>query len=166
MEEVVVVGAGVTGLTTALLLARAGYRVQVWAEKRGMAPSNWIWEYPPYNVTGQPASTSGLASPLDISDNEIQRVENLANDWARRSYFEFLRLATEQPSSSVQTLPVINLSRNAEMRLNPGRDFLLEYRTGEEALQTARDTLWKEQPCPLVYADAESYTAPGSHLLC
>ena len=51
LPDVVVLGGGVSGLTSALMLLRAGFKhVTVWTDKFGMAPPNWVWEFPPYHV--------------------------------------------------------------------------------------------------------------------
>ncbi|RJO69292.1 FAD-binding oxidoreductase [Nocardia panacis] len=69
-KDVLVLGAGVIGLTTAVCLARAGHRVRVWAE------------LPPERTTS--AVASGIWGPRE-------RPRELA--WSRISFAEFSRLA-------------------------------------------------------------------------
>ena len=47
--HVVVLGLGVSGLTTAALLLEAGCSVELWGESQGQAPPHALWECPPYH---------------------------------------------------------------------------------------------------------------------
>ncbi|WP_338763945.1 FAD-dependent oxidoreductase [Nocardia vulneris] len=88
-DDVLVLGAGVIGLTTAVCLAEAGHRVRVWAE------------LPPRQTTS--AVASGLWGPGHTP-------RDLA--WSRVSFAELARLA-EEPASGVhfeRGLQVSNLS--------------------------------------------------------
>lgn len=88
-DDVLVLGAGVIGLTTALCLAQAGHRVRVWAE------------LPPRQTTS--AVASGLWGPGYTPRDRA---------WSRVSFAELTRLAAE-PASGVhfeRGLQVSNLS--------------------------------------------------------
>ena len=162
-------GGGVTGLTTALQLARAGYAVQLWADKRGMAAPNWIWEFPPYNVAGMISqcrrcadSLAGVASSgpprfCNPDPQVVQQAEERAMRWARESYPEFVRLASEAPAADVHLVPVFNMLKHRNLPVNPGADFLIEYQHGPPALEAAK------AHTALEYNDAECYMAPGCH---
>jgi D-amino-acid oxidase len=87
--HVLVVGAGVVGLTTALVARRAGYRVTVVAD--AFAPdltsvvAGALWEWPPA-VCGQ-----------HRDEESLER----SKDWAVRSYRVFAELAASSPEAGV-----------------------------------------------------------------
>lgn len=76
MDEVIVVGGGVSGLTTAVLLAERGMNVRVWSRDRDERTASGI--------------SGGLCWPYRIEPQEK------ALDWAVRSFRNFAWLA-EQP---------------------------------------------------------------------
>ena len=78
--ETLVIGGGVSGLTCALLLQRAGHRVTVRAR-----------EWPPHIVSSVAAA---IWQPYSVSHPR-------ADGWALRSLAEFMRLAEEAPESGV-----------------------------------------------------------------
>ena len=98
MQSVAVIGAGVSGLTTALVLADRGYRTAILAEKLGPGTTSFaaaaIWY--PYDV-GPAAS---------------------AIAWALKSYDRLLRL-THDPTSGVSMLELRRYSRTGEIEI-PG----------------------------------------------
>ena len=136
-ERVVVLGGGVTGLTSALMLARANFNVEVWQSARGMAPPNWVWEYPPYHV----------------------EPEEAALRWARVSFSSFSTLARQEPESHVHMTPVIVLSTE-RLPPNPGKSFLPHFKEGGAALQEARRLVWGKEEPRRKYTDAVHYHAP------
>ena len=91
--DALVLGSGVTGLTTALRLLRAGHRVVIWTRERwpdtvsSVAAATWV----PYAVGGA---------------NMLQ--------WSAESLAEFKRLAREEPASGVMVRPFYYLSRHEE----------------------------------------------------
>ena len=136
MPQVLIVGGGVSGLTSSLQLARAGYDVEIWQTARGMAPPNWLWEYPPFHVEPQ----------------------EKAREWARVSLEEFMRLATVA-QSNVHMLPVIMLGSKM-LEPNPGQDFLPNFKAGPEAMAEAHRLLWSAGTSPRPYVDAWMHDAP------
>jgi D-amino-acid oxidase len=143
-STVVVLGGGVTGLTTALALLKRGVcGVEVWRASRGMAPPNWIWEYPPFAV--EPAEK--------------------ALRWAANTLAELHAAATE-PDSGVFVIPLVNLLR--EPLQAPGDDRADvytrhggRYLTGEEALAEAKRLVWPELAArPAAFVDAEVCDVP------
>jgi D-amino-acid oxidase len=136
-QRVVVLGGGVNGLTCALQLLRAGYDdVVVWAEARGMAPPNWVWEYPPYHV----------------------EPEEAALRWARVTFDAFVQL-TAVPESHCHMIPVLVLGKD-KLPPNPGKEFLPAFMEGSNALEEAHRLLWAEYPTARKYTDANHYLAP------
>ncbi|ACC39915.1 FAD-dependent oxidoreductase [Mycobacterium marinum] len=76
-----VIGAGVSGWTTALVLARCGWRVVVVADRFGIDPASMVtdvlWQWPP--------------SVSDCHDNQTVLTRSVT--WAQDSYTSFCRLA-------------------------------------------------------------------------
>jgi glycine/D-amino acid oxidase-like deaminating enzyme len=142
-DKVVVIGGGVSGLTTALVLLRNGIpRVEVWTDARGMAPPNWIWEYPPYNV--EPRES--------------------AMRWARESLPEFIELALREEDSGVHLIRIIDVAEET-CRTHEGSEVLSEhfpYNTGKSAIDEAYELLWADdmRRDEVKYTDAVVYTAP------
>ncbi|MGV9773273.1 FAD-dependent oxidoreductase [Streptosporangium sp. NPDC003464] len=104
-EKVLVVGAGVSGLTTALCLAREGFRVTVIAEK--FAPeivsvvAGALWEWPPA-VCGYHHDQISLARSKEWCVTSYGMFEELARARVpgvamRRSNFYFRRPVDESP---------------------------------------------------------------------
>ena len=153
--DAVVLGGGVTGLTSALQLARAGYAVQIWTDKRGQACPNWVWQYPPYNVAG--VASTGSDHYRNPDPQMVEDAQRRAMRWARESYPELVRLSQEEPAAEVHMVPVFMLARYKKLPVNPGRDWLVGYKLGPEALDAAREHT------PIQYADAELYVAPSCH---
>lgn len=89
-----VVGAGVTGLTSALVLARRGWRVTLIADRFGpdtvSAVAGALWEWPP-SVCGRHHDQAVLARSAD---------------WAMRSYRRFAQLAAD-PHTGVSLRPAV-----------------------------------------------------------
>lgn len=83
--SILVIGAGVVGLTSAVCLARAGFRVTVVADR--FAPditsvvAGALWEWPPA-VCGQHQDFSSLARPKSWSATSYRVFEVLARDSA------------------------------------------------------------------------------------
>lgn len=103
--KVLVVGAGVSGLTTALCLAREGFRVTVVAER--FAPeivsvvAGALWEWPPA-VCGYHHDQISLARSKDWCVTSYRMFDELARAKApgvamRRSNFYFSRPVEESP---------------------------------------------------------------------
>src|SRR5215510_282350 len=88
VEPVVVVGAGVSGLTTAICLAEAGFDVRVWAAD------------PPRHTT------SMVAGALWGPSFQEPVAKTLA--WTRRSLRDFTVLARD-PRSGVRMAPVLTV---------------------------------------------------------
>ncbi|HVX10702.1 MAG TPA: FAD-dependent oxidoreductase [Pirellulales bacterium] len=90
---VLVIGAGVSGLTSALCLARAGFRVTLVADRFAPAVTSVVagalWEWPPA-VCGQHQDTESLRR---------------AKEWSETSYHTFTGLARE-PQTGVFLRPV------------------------------------------------------------
>lgn len=90
-----VIGAGVSGWTTALVLARQGWRVTVIAERFGShtvsTVAGALWEWPP-SVCGR--------------HHDDQAVLERSADWAMRSYECFTRLAAD-PRTGVSLRPTV-----------------------------------------------------------
>ncbi|QKW10221.1 FAD-binding oxidoreductase [Streptomyces sp. NA04227] len=86
--EVVVVGSGVIGLTTALTLARRGYRVRVWtrepAEETTSAVAGALWW--PYRI----------------------EPEERAGPWSLESLAEYVRLAGRPEETGVRMVPGVH----------------------------------------------------------
>ncbi len=97
MRAALVLGAGVSGLTTALTLVRRGLRVVVMSER--FAPDNTssvagaLWEYPP-------AVCGAFRDPVQL---------RRAKTWAALSYDRFLDLARD-PNTGVAVRPAYFLS--------------------------------------------------------
>lgn len=89
-----VVGAGVSGLTTALVLARQGWRATVAADRFGSGTVSTVagalWEWPP-SVCGHHHDQAVLARSAD---------------WAMRSYRRFAQLAAN-PHTGVSLRPAV-----------------------------------------------------------
>jgi glycine/D-amino acid oxidase-like deaminating enzyme len=139
-----VLGGGVSGLTTALTLLRKEIcSVEVWFDARGMAPPNWVWEYPPYNVEPKESALR----------------------WARESLPEFIGLAQQTNNSSgVHLIRVVDVAKET-CRTHEGSDVLSEhfpYNTGKAALDEAYELLWAQDMHrdDVKYDDAVVYTAP------
>jgi D-amino-acid oxidase len=88
---VVVVGAGVVGLTCALRLAEAGYRVRVVARER----------------LGATTSSAAAAMWFPYRAYPFERVLG----WAQASYQEFVRLAPDEPGAGVLVRAGVELQR-------------------------------------------------------
>jgi D-amino-acid oxidase len=91
MRDVIVIGSGVSGLTTAVQIAEAGLAVTIWTaeppEETTSAAAGAIWG--PY-----------LVEPLDK-----------VLDWSRRSLTEFIALA-DQPDTGVRMISGIEAARH------------------------------------------------------
>ncbi|OCB39227.1 amino acid oxidase [Mycobacterium malmoense] len=89
-----VVGAGVSGWTTALVLARRGWRVVVAADRFGVdtvsTVAGALWEWPP-SVCGR---------------HHDQSVLGRSAEWAQYSYIRFARLAAD-PRTGVSLRPAV-----------------------------------------------------------
>lgn len=89
-----VIGAGVNGWTTALVLARRGWRVVVVADRFGVdtvsTVAGALWEWPP-SVCGR---------------HHDQSVLGRSAEWARYSYIRFARLAAD-PRTGVSLRPAV-----------------------------------------------------------
>lgn len=89
-----VIGAGVSGWTTAVVLARRGWRVVVVADRFGTdtvsTVAGALWEWPP-SVCGRHHGQAVLARSAD---------------WARHSYLRFARLAAD-PRTGVSLRPAV-----------------------------------------------------------
>ncbi|OBH22005.1 FAD-dependent oxidoreductase [Mycobacterium sp. E3247] len=89
-----VIGAGVSGWTTALVLARRGWRVVVAADRFGVdtvsTVAGALWEWPP-SVCGR---------------HHDQSVLGRSAEWARYSYIRFARLAAD-PRTGVSLRPAV-----------------------------------------------------------
>ena len=182
---VIVLGGGVSGLTSALVLQRSGrFRVQLWRRVRGMAPPNWVWEYPPYNVQPEAAAMRWARESFDeFSALATRRARYEASMAASTAAADRIG-ATRAPGDAhdgevpppVHMVPVITLKREAGTIVpNPGRKFLAArgpYLTGAAALRYCRDTIWAPlaggarqqqgaggRECP-PYGDALVYVAP------
>lgn len=92
--KALIVGAGVTGLTTALVLARNGWRVAVASDRFGSdtvsTVAGALWEWPP-SVCGR---------------HHDQAVLTRSTDWAVRSYRHFAQLAAN-PHTGVSLRPAV-----------------------------------------------------------
>jgi D-amino-acid oxidase len=91
-SPVVVVGAGVVGLTCALRLAEAGYGVRVLARER------------------LGATTSSVAAAMWFPYRAFPFDRVLG--WARASYDEFMRLAADEPAAGVVVRAGVELQRD------------------------------------------------------
>lgn len=93
-QGVVVIGAGVSGLTTALVLARRGWRVTVLADAFGAdtvsTVAGAVWEFPP-SVCGRHHDQAVLARSAG---------------WAMTSYHRFAQLAAN-PHAGVSLRPAV-----------------------------------------------------------
>ena len=89
-----VIGAGVSGWTTALVLARRGWRVVVIADRFGVdtvsTVAGALWEWPP-SVCGR---------------HHDEAVLGRSAEWARYSYIRFARLAAD-PRTGVSLRPAV-----------------------------------------------------------
>ncbi|MET7640066.1 FAD-dependent oxidoreductase [Streptomyces sp. NPDC005438] len=90
MDEMIVVGAGVIGLTTAVVLAERGVPVRVWARETETAPRSGV---PVSSVAG------GLVWPY-----RIEPVEQ-ALDWSIRSFRTFSWLSERYVETGVRLMP-------------------------------------------------------------
>ncbi|KAL5320608.1 hypothetical protein ACEPPN_011418 [Leptodophora sp. 'Broadleaf-Isolate-01'] len=106
MAKIVVVGAGVSGLTTALLLSRAGYNVTILAKHM---PGDYDIEY-----------TSPWAGA-----NYMPHAHKVANEaevqWERNSWPELKRLAEEVPEAGIHFQECINYHRNKDDNTPSGK---------------------------------------------
>ena len=104
-KSVLVIGAGVIGLTSALSLARKGFRVTVVADR--FAPrvtsvvAGALWEWPPA-VCGQHQNTKSLARAKNWSETSLGVFEELARDpatgvFVRPVTFYFKDLIRQNP---------------------------------------------------------------------
>jgi D-amino-acid oxidase len=97
-SKVVVIGAGVVGLTTALCARRAGYRVVIVADRFApnvtSALAGALWEWPP--------ATSGH----HCDEISLER----SKSWCMTSYIRFQRLA-EDPRTGVHIGPAVHYFR-------------------------------------------------------
>ncbi len=93
-RSALVVGAGVSGYTTAVVLARRGWRVTVVADRFGAdtvtTVAGALWEWPP-SVCGR---------------HHDQAVLTRSADWAMRSYRRFAQL-TAEPRTGVSLRPAV-----------------------------------------------------------
>ncbi|XP_033112020.1 probable D-amino-acid oxidase [Anneissia japonica] len=93
MTSVLVVGAGVIGLTSALELLNAGYKVTIIADHFNEAPKTYmtsevagaLWEWPPA-VCGRHTNESSLKS---------------SKRWCMVSYWKFIQLASEERGTGI-----------------------------------------------------------------
>ncbi|MEU2718602.1 FAD-dependent oxidoreductase [Streptomyces sp. NPDC007205] len=89
-SAVLVIGGGVSGLTTSLVLARRGHRVRLLAassaEQTVSTVAGALWEFPPA-VCGQ------HGNPLSLSRSKA---------WCVSSYQEFERIASQGPQTGVR----------------------------------------------------------------
>lgn len=92
--RILVIGAGVSGLTTSLCLQRAGFQVTLIAEKFGLdivsTVAGALWEYPPA-VCGHHRDEASLAR---------------SKRWSMHSYERFFQLAKES-STGVKIVPSV-----------------------------------------------------------
>lgn len=88
-EEVVVIGAGVSGLTTALCLVEAGWRVRVWAAESPLD------------------TTSVVAGALWGPSFQEPMAKTTA--WTNRSLLDFTRLAAD-PATGVRMAPALSVT--------------------------------------------------------
>lgn len=97
-----VIGAGVSGWTTALILARRGWRVIVAADRFGIdtvsTVAGALWEWPP-SVCGR---------------HHDQAVLDRSADWAQRSYVRFAQLAADHRTGVSLRPAVFYFSRPIE----------------------------------------------------
>jgi len=91
-----VVGAGVSGLTTALELSRAGFDVEIVAAER-------------------PEHTTSLAAGAIWGPYLVQPLDKV-RQWSAKSLEVFDRLAIEEPSSGVRITTGIEASRIPQSR--------------------------------------------------
>ncbi|MGK3979439.1 FAD-dependent oxidoreductase [Sorangium sp. So ce118] len=94
-QRITVVGAGVIGLTTAVVLQRDGHRVQVIAAERG------------------DRTTSAVAAALwfPFRADPPERV----NAWARKSLDELTRIAREHPEAGVDLLTCLDAADGTQL---------------------------------------------------
>jgi D-amino-acid oxidase len=97
-EQAVVVGAGVSGLTTAACLAEAGWTVQVWAAE------------PPHSTTSMVAGAMWGPS--------FQQPMAKTMSWTNRSLEDFVALARD-PSTGVRMAPALTVGGPASDEIPP-----------------------------------------------
>eukprot|EP00397_Hematodinium_sp_SG-2012_P051805 GEMP01060931.1.p1 GENE.GEMP01060931.1~~GEMP01060931.1.p1 ORF type:complete len:318 (+),score=91.28 GEMP01060931.1:304-1257(+) len=124
-----VVGGGVSGLTTAVLLLEKGYDVEVFAKSRGMAPYTALFELPPF-------LTGGSQAQMD--------------DWARATRKELQKFKLERRDFVAETRHV-RLSRK-KLPPHPNMGEMIDYKEGHAAFADIR--LRPDHP----YTDAMSFT--------
>jgi D-amino-acid oxidase len=97
-SKILVIGAGVVGLTTALCARRAGYRVVVVADR--FAP----------NVTSEVAGSLWEWPPAACGDHRNEISLERSKSWYMTSYVRFQRLAAD-PRTGVQIRPAVHYFR-------------------------------------------------------
>ncbi|MGE5292465.1 MAG: FAD-dependent oxidoreductase [Micromonosporaceae bacterium] len=148
VDDVLVIGAGVSGLTTAVCLAEAGLRVLIYAE------------LPPHRTTS--AAAGALWAP------HLVEASGRVADWSRRTLDEFVRLAGD-PAAGVRIAGGVEVSRGPAVPPEWGAA-LAEFRPCQAAeVPAGYTTGWRfaaplvEMPVYLSYLSAR-FTAAGGRL--